>query len=150
MGDLTQGDARVDAISIAARVHEEQVDLMRQPYFEHVLRVASCFDHTSWEHVVALLHDVVEDGDVSLDDLKAKRFPDEVILAVDALTRRADETHGQYVKRIARSSRMARLVKLADVRDNIDPLRLMQLDVETRRRLLNKYTSALQILLLDL
>jgi (p)ppGpp synthase/HD superfamily hydrolase len=99
------------------------------------------------EHVVAVafLHDVVEDTAATLDDLRALNFPERVVEAVDALTRREGETPDDYYVRV-RANRDALAVKLMDVRDNADPRRLALLDIDTRKRLQWKYAKALLIL----
>lgn len=94
------------------------------------------------EHAVAAawLHDVVEDTEITLADLE-QTFPPDVTAAVDALTRRSDETPAEYYARV-RTVPLALTVKLADMADNSDPQRLAQLDAATRERLTAKYARA--------
>jgi hypothetical protein len=73
--------------------------------------------------IAAVLHDVVEDGDVTLDELANSGFSPDVVSAVDALTRRAAESYADFVLR-AGSNSIGRLVKLADLADNLDPFRI--------------------------
>ena len=78
---------------------------------------------TETERVVAILHDVVEDSAVTLDDLRAEGFSTEVVEAIDHVTRRADESYEAFIERIAPHP-LARRVKLADLEDNMDMTRL--------------------------
>ncbi|MDP9071058.1 MAG: HD domain-containing protein [Actinomycetota bacterium] len=136
-----------DALGIASRVHAAQVDKSGRPYIEHVRRVADAVADEGPDAVMAgLLHDVVEDGDLTLADLRAAGVPANVITAVDALTKRPGEP---YLEAVARASAnpLARVVKLADNTDNADETRLSQLDAATAARLRRKYQQARVVLL---
>lgn len=122
-----------DALRIAVRVHAGAVDKAGQPYILHPLRVMLRLS-TETERVVAVLHDVVEDSDVTLDDLRREGFSDEVIDAVDHVTRREGETYETFIERIAPHP-LARRVKLADLEDNMDVTRLVVLDERGAERL---------------
>jgi guanosine-3',5'-bis(diphosphate) 3'-pyrophosphohydrolase len=106
------------AIEIAARAHAGQVDKAGAPYVLHPLRVMLSVK-TPHEQMAAVLHDVVEDTPVTLEDLRAQGFPQEVLEAVEALTKRKGETRLEAARRAARNP-IARVVKLADVTDNLD------------------------------
>ena len=93
----------------------------------------------------AWLHDVVEDTSTSLADLRAAGFPEPVIAAVDALTRRPDEPGDNYYARVA-ADPLALRVKRADIADNSSPERLGGLDEATQIRLRHKYAHALATL----
>lgn len=109
------------AIEIAAKAHAGQLDKGGQPYILHPLRVMLAL--TSDEaRMAAVLHDVLEDTYVSIVDLRLQGFPQTVLDAVEALTRREGETYTGYVLR-ASENPIARAVKLADLRDNMDPSR---------------------------
>jgi hypothetical protein len=109
------------AIELAARAHAGQVDKARQPYILHPLRVMmQLYDQEM--RIAAVLHDVVEDSFVTLSDIEAQ-FGGEVADAVDALTRRAGESYDQFIERCGRN-RIARLVKVADLQDNMNLSRL--------------------------
>lgn len=107
-----------DAITIAALAHDGQTDKTGAPYIFHPLRVASTFSDEMLQ-VIAVLHDLVEDTDTTLSDLDA-RFPQAVVSAVEALTRRSEESYKEFIDRVARNPN-ARLVKIADIRDNLRP-----------------------------
>ncbi|GAA0760933.1 HD domain-containing protein [Ideonella azotifigens] len=110
------------AIEIAAAAHAGQVDKAGQPYILHPLRVML---RVSGEHarMAAVLHDVVEDTDVTLARLAAEGFAPEVVAAVEALTKRPGETRMAAAARAAVDT-IARSVKLADNAENMDLSRI--------------------------
>ncbi|GIW40957.1 MAG: hypothetical protein KatS3mg076_1534 [Candidatus Binatia bacterium] len=124
-------------------MHRGQKDKAGEPYILHVLRVMTAMsDDTS--RMAAVLHDVVEDSHYTLEDLRAAGFPEEVLDAVDALTRRPGESYEAFVRRAA-AHPVARRVKLADLEDNLNLRRLPSL---TRRDLerLERYRAAWALL----
>ena len=110
------------AIVIAATAHAGQLDKAGEPYILHPLRVMMRVAGTA-ARMAAVLHDVVEDTAVSLDDLRAEGFPDVVIAAVEAVTKRPGETRIEAARRAA-ADPIAREVKLADNAENMDLSRL--------------------------
>ena len=110
------------AIQIAALAHAGQLDKGGHPYILHPLRVMLrvCAGDA---RIAAVLHDVVEDSDVTLAQLRAEGFSDEVLDALDALTKRPGETRMQAAVRAA-AVPLAREVKLADNAENMDLSRL--------------------------
>lgn len=124
-----------DAIQLAVEVHRGQKDKGGLPYILHPLEVMGLVKtHTA--KMVALLHDVVEDSDYTIEELREMGYPPEVVDAVDVLTHRPDESYEAYVRRI-RPHPLARQVKLADLTNNMDVRRLPELrekDVERLRR----------------
>lgn len=110
------------AIAIAAAAHTGQTDKGGQPYILHPLRVMMRCT-TADEQMAAVLHDVVEDSDVTLADLEQEGFPRSVVEAVEALTKRPGETRIQAAHRAA-AHPVARAVKLADNADNTDLTRI--------------------------
>lgn len=114
-------DGLTEAIMIAAQAHDGQKDRAGQPYILHCLRVMLAMN-TEADRIAAVLHDVVEDSpDWQAGDLRD--FGPDVTEAVDALTRREGEDYFVYIKRLSENPRAVR-VKLADLRDNLDPDRL--------------------------
>lgn len=131
------------AIQIAAEAHRGQKDKAGQPYILHPLRVmAAC--STEHERVVAVLHDVVEDSAWTLDDLRREGLEDELVEAVDAMTRREGEAYADFVDRAAHNP-LARAVKIADLRDNLDMSRLTDPAGSDSQRA-QKYQEALNML----
>jgi guanosine-3',5'-bis(diphosphate) 3'-pyrophosphohydrolase len=110
------------AIAIAAAAHESQVDKAGEAYILHPLRVMLRVTSLH-ERMAAVLHDVIEDTDVTLHQLIAEGFPPEVTAAVDALTKRPGESRTQAALRAANNP-IAREVKLADNAENMDLTRI--------------------------
>ena len=110
------------AIALAAKAHEGQVDKAGAPYVLHPLRVMLRLSTTE-ERVTAVLHDVVEDCEWTLDRLREEGFSEVVIEAVDSVTRRPDESYETFILRAA-ANPIGRRVQLADLCDNSDVTRI--------------------------
>ena len=110
------------AIEIAAASHAGVKDNSGQPYLLHALRVMMKMD-TEEQMMAAVLHDVVEDTSVTQENLAKEGFASVVLEAVDALTKRDDETRMDAARR-AKSNVIARAVKLADNADTLDMTRI--------------------------
>ena len=110
------------AIEIAAIAHAGDIDKGGPPYIFHPIRLMLAVTTPS-EQMAAVLHDTVEDTDITFNDLKEARFPQEVIDAVEALTKRNGESRLDAAAR-AVVNPIARIVKLADVTDNMDLSRI--------------------------
>jgi len=132
------------AIALAAEKHAGQLDKAKAPYILHPIRVMLGVE-TLEEKMAAVLHDVVEDTDVTLADLAAEGFSPAVVRAVDALTRRKGEDYMDFVRR-AGADPVARQVKLADLADNMDLSRLPNPGEDDNVRL-EKYRRARALLL---
>ncbi|MVX66583.1 GTP pyrophosphokinase [Clostridium chromiireducens] len=127
------------AILIAVNAHKGQIDKGGSPYILHPLRLMfSREDET--EKICAVLHDVIEDTDVTLDYLREQGFSKEVLSALDALTRRNDENYEQFIDRII-ENKIACNVKLADLNDNMDISRIKNPTEKDYERL-EKYKKA--------
>jgi len=126
---------------LAEKVHAGQVDKSGAPYINHpytVMRMAE----PGIDRIVAILHDVVEDSDTSIEKIR-NIFGDEVAAAVDAITRRPGEEPATYYTRV-RGNEVALRVKHLDLRHNSDPERLALLPPELRTSLEEKYAKARQ------
>ncbi|NDV89002.1 HD domain-containing protein [Aurantimonas aggregata] len=132
------------AAAIAEQAHADQVDKAGAPYITHPIRVALAVEGEEAK-IVALLHDVVEDSEWTLDQLSAAGFSDAVVKAVDALTHKDREDYFDAVRR-AKANPLARVVKLADLADNCDRTRLGEITEQDERRL-EKYARARDMLL---
>lgn len=121
-----------ETLALCKQAHEGQVDKAGLPYWQHPVRVMWRLRHTKISDVArhaALLHDVVEDTAIRLDDLRSMGHTDEVVTVIDLLTKRQDQTHDQYLTRLLESGNVdALLVKLADNYDNTAPNRSSYLD----------------------
>jgi len=138
-------DGLVDAaLRIAVRAHAGQADKAGLPYIEHPTRVAARLA-TSELKAVALLHDVLEDTDVTVEDLAAAGLPKAVIDGVIAMTKRPGDDYPAAVARAARHP-LARAVKAADIADNADPQRLALLPTSEAQRLREKYELGRRVL----
>jgi len=131
-----------DAIQVARRAHEGQMDKSGRPYIAHSLRVMGAL-RDERERMAAVLHDVIEDTTVTLVDLTDAGCPPEVLAAVAAVTKQPGEDQSAYLARVA-ANPIALAVKRADIADNMSPDRLSRLDAATQERLRAKYESALR------
>lgn len=132
------------AIALACRVHKDQVDKSGRPYILHPLRLMFKFQGEN-ERIVGILHDVVEDGGVTLDELRQSGFCESVIEAIDCLSKRDDEIYEDFIYRLS-SNELASKVKVEDIRDNLDITRLNSLGEKELARIV-KYHKALRFLL---
>lgn len=132
-----------DAIALAVQAHRGQTQLNGEPYIMHPLRLMTSLPDEA-ARMVAVLHDVVEDTPVTLDDLRTAGFTEEIVTAVDHLTRREDESYEAFILRI-KPHPLARRVKLADLRDNMDVLRLPEIGERDLVRL-QRYRAAWDVL----
>lgn len=131
------------AMEICYRAHDGQLDKGGVPYVFHPLHLAEQMDD-EYSTCVALLHDVMEDGGVKPPELYEAGFPNEVVDAVELLTRRDKEPYMEYVERIKKDS-LAVKVKLADLEHNSDMSRLNKItehDIERKE----KYEKAIKLL----
>lgn len=130
------------ARAIAQIAHFGQKDKAGEDYIHHPERVADFLDGT--EEIVALLHDVVEDSDYTLDDLAGEGFSKAALAAINAITRREGEDYEAYIRRAGRN-KTARAVKMADLIDNMDLTRLPELTDDDWQRV-KKYHKAYKYL----
>ena len=129
------------AIELAKQHHEGQTDKAGKPYIEHPLRVMNQVESEE-EKIVAVLHDIVEDTDISLDDLRNEGFSEEVVSAVECLTKQDGENYDSYIERIS-FNLLAVKIKLADLEDNRDLTRLPEVTDKDLERI-EKYDKALE------
>ncbi len=109
------------ARSIATQAHRGQIDKGGNDYILHPQFVASQVNSDA-EKAVAWLHDVIEDTDITLEDLE-RVFPPCITTAVNVITKRKGDDYGEYLRRVA-SNRIAYSVKLADMKNNMDISRI--------------------------
>jgi (p)ppGpp synthase/HD superfamily hydrolase len=129
------------ALRLTLEAHAGQRDRAGKPYVLHPLRVMHGVEGEQAQ-AAALLHDVVEDTDTGLDDLRRAGFPAAVVAAVDALTKREGEVYESYLERVA-ADEIARRVKRADIADNLRLQRLPEVEERDLERL-NRYLAALR------
>jgi (p)ppGpp synthase/HD superfamily hydrolase len=122
-----------DAIALAVEAHRGQRDKVGQTYILHPLRVMMRLE-TEAERMAAILHDVVEDTPYTLERLRELGYPEEVLGALDCLTKREGESYEAFIERV-RPHPLARRVKLADLEDNMDVRRLLSVGPKETERL---------------
>lgn len=127
------------AIQLAAEYHVEQKDKAGEPYMLHCTRVMNAGKSQN-EMIVGILHDTIEDTKLTLDLLRTFWFPEEIIEALDAITKRKHEKYTKYLDRVKEND-LARKVKLNDLEDNLDVTRFRDLTILDIPRL-NKYLRA--------
>lgn len=131
------------AIAIAAEAHAGQLDKAGQPYILHPLRVMLGVK-TPDARIAAALHDVVEDSEWTIEELRKEGFSEAILAGVDAVTRRQDETYEEFVVRSGQDP-IGREVKIADLHDNANLARIREPSEKDRKRL-QRYQKALETL----
>ncbi|MBQ9968128.1 MAG: HD domain-containing protein [Oscillospiraceae bacterium] len=131
------------AMQIAFEAHKDQVDKSGLPYIYHPIHLAEQMqDETTV--CVALLHDVVEDTDISIEALAAQGFPSDVMTALKSMTHDPAVPYMEYVA-VIKNDPIARAVKLADLRHNSDLTRLTKVDEDAKNRC-ERYLAAIAFL----
>ncbi len=128
------------AMRIAYRAHRDVLDKSGAPYIFHPYEVAS-WQGDEVSVAVALLHDVVEDTDMTFDDLRAEGIPEEVIEPLTYLTHDPDVPYMTYIRRIG-ENRIATQVKLADLAHNMNEARYCRPMNEYEQERQRKYELA--------
>ena len=131
------------ALKLCFDTHKDQVDKSGMPYVFHPFHLAEQMDD-EMSTVCALLHDVVEDSEMTFDGLSDMGFPSEVIEVLRLLTHEDEVPYMDYVREI-KNNPVARKVKLADLKHNSDSTRVDQADDRMLRRW-EKYREAIRIL----
>ena len=131
------------AISLMFEKHKDQLDKSLLPYVFHPFTVAESMTD-EYSTTVALLHDVVEDTDLKIEDLRKMNYPNEVIDALELLTHDENTQYKDYIKKLARND-IARKVKISDLKHNMDLTRLNNVTEEDLKRL-EKYKESLAYL----
>lgn len=131
------------ALILCFEAHRDQKDKSGMPYVFHPFHLAEQME-TEETTIVALLHDVVEDSDFTLDDLRKEGFSESVLEAIDLMTHAPDVDYMDYVKKI-KTNAIAKAVKLADLRHNSDLSRLDEVTEKALERQ-KKYLDAIELL----
>ena len=130
------------AMIIAYNAHKNQFDKAGVPYIYHPIHLAEQMN-TETECIVALLHDVVEDTDVTFEQLE-KEFSEDIIKILKLLTHDKKTDYMEYIKKL-KNNPIAKKVKIVDINHNSDETRLDKLTAKDIIRR-NKYKKALEIL----
>ena len=132
------------ALNLAIKAHTGQFDKGGQPKLFHAMRVADNFVGDGFLQVVALLHDVVEDSDYTFEDMTDNGLGEVQLSILKALTHSKDETYFEYIGRVARSPGAIK-IKLADLADNMNPVRMARANMNSDS-MLKRYRRAVAIL----
>ncbi len=106
------------AIRLAAKVHQGQVGRFGEPFILHILRVIT-HGKDDDERLLGALHDVLERSDHTVETLRKKGFPDQVLIALTHISRVKDEDYDGYIERVAKNP-LATRVKVHDLADKMD------------------------------
>ena len=131
------------AIKVATEAHEGHLDKGGNPYILHPQAVAASLDNTE-NKIVAYLHDVIEDTDVTLDKLEKLGFTYRIVNSVRILTKSKDVSYDDYLKSVKKDSN-AWHVKMADIKHNMDISRIPKPTAKDFSRI-EKYKKALAFL----
>lgn len=132
------------AIKRAVEAHENQKDLLGEPYIMHPMRVAIKLE-TEEQKILGVLHDVVEDTNMTIEDIE-QIFGEKIAKRLDLLTHKKGERYEEYIAKISEDI-VCRRVKLADLMDNIMVDRVKKLpDNEETFLRLRKYYKAIKFL----
>ena len=148
---LCQSDNLIyKSLEIMTKVFENKCDKGGIPYSIHLLKVYSgVFDYL--EKCCALLHDVIEDTDVTYEELKEVGFNEEVIEILSILTKNKGEDYAKYIDRIIESGNIHALnIKLVDLAHNMEVGRIKNPTVNDYERINKRYLPAREKILNEL
>lgn len=131
------------AMRIAYDAHHGQLDKTGTPYIFHPFHVAETMTSEA-AVIVALLHDVIEDTDITPEALAQEGFSEDILIALSLLTHNPAEDYMDYISRLS-TCPLALEVKLGDLRHNSDTTRLDSLDAQMEARQ-KKYAKAIHLL----
>jgi len=131
------------AVSMALSAHCGKTDKGGNPYILHPLRMMLTMETTD-EKIVALLHDVIEDSPISIQQLRDEKFSKKIVAAVSLLTKKENQSYDDYISAIKKNP-LAAKVKLADLKDNMNTNRLKKITGKDKLRI-KKYRAAYKLL----
>ena len=134
------------ALNLVYEKFKDKVDKGGEPYCGHLVRVARNADKAMNDiselynedadpkyYIVGVLHDIIEDTDVTKDKLLEMGFDDDIVEAVDCISRRKNESYYDFIIRIKKNE-IATVVKIFDLEDNMDVRRLKKFGDEEMKR----------------
>ena len=110
------------AIIIATKAHNNQTDKAGCPYILHPLRVMLKLSNDT-DRQVAILHDIIEDTSISIEDLRKEGFENNILIALYSITKKKNEKYFDYINRV-KQNYIAKKVKIADLEDNMNLSRI--------------------------
>ena len=131
------------ALKLCFEAHKDQIDKSGMPYVFHPFHLAEQMADENTT-IVALLHDVIEDTEYTLDDLRKFGFAEDVLSAISLMTHADDVPYKEYVVKI-KTNPIAKAVKLADLKHNSDMSRLDRI-TQTDEERAKKYKQAIELL----
>ena len=135
-------DMLYKTLELVLKVFEDKVDKGGLPYFNHLFKVYEgvvSYD----EKIIALLHDIVEDTNITFDDLKEFGYNDNIIKSLTYLTKKKGEYYPDYIERIISSNDIQTLnVKLSDLKHNMDITRIKNPNINDYERISKRYEPA--------
>ena len=135
-------DLLYKTLELVLRVFDDKVDKGGLPYFNHLFKVYEKVSSYN-EKIIALLHDVVEDTNITFDDLKSFGYNDEIIKPLTYLTKKKGEYYPDYIDRIISSNDVHTLnVKLSDLKHNMDITRIKNPSINDYERISKRYEPA--------
>ena len=135
-------DLLFKTLELVLRVFDDKVDKGGLPYFNHLFKVYGGVSSYE-EKIIALLHDIVEDTNITYDDLKEFGYDNNIIDALKILTKNKGEYYPDYIERIINSNnKLALDVKLSDLKHNMDITRIKNPTVNDYERISKRYEPA--------
>ena len=135
-------DLLYKTLELVLRVFDDKIDKGGLPYFNHLFKVYSGVS-SYLEKIVALLHDIVEDTDITYEDLKDFGYNDEIISILTFLTKKKGEYYNDYIDRIINSNNIHVLnIKLSDLKHNMDITRIKNPTINDYERISKRYERA--------
>ena len=135
-------DLLYKSLEIVLKLFNDKNDKSGIPYIVHLMKVYQGVDDYN-EKITALMHDVVEDTEVTLDDLKEIGYPSDILEMLDYLTKRKGEYYPDYIDRIISSGNIHILnIKLSDLRHNMDSNRIKNPTMNDYERINKRYLPA--------
>ncbi|WP_018675736.1 guanosine-3',5'-bis(diphosphate) 3'-pyrophosphohydrolase [Riemerella columbina] len=131
------------AIQIAVNAHKGQTDKAGKPYILHLVRVMEK-GKTEEEKICGILHDLLEDTNWTISDLRKEGFSEEIMNALQCVTKKNNEPYSDFINRISKNP-LAIRVKLNDLEDNMDKSRLNNINEKDLQRF-EKYSMAYEFL----
>lgn len=134
------------AYQLVSEKFKDITDKEGEPYINHLIRVSEKLTNKNTK-IAALLHDIVEDTDITFDDLRNLNFNDEIIKLVRIVTNdpKKNQTYHEKITSIIETNNIEAIkLKYSDMSDNANLERLNKLEEEVKQRLLNKYQPELK------
>ena len=139
--ELLKEDLLNRSYKLVSKLFADKFDKAGIPYIEHLKFVSNSFTKIDYQ-IVGLLHDTLEDTDLTYNDLIDLGYPKHIVDAVSIITRKQNESYSEFIDRILKSNNLIAIrVKEKDMFHNSSEERLKKLNKEDSQRLKNKYKN---------